>query len=144
LDNPLGNPPLPGITLSGGLNWPGFLVTEFNGSTTFGYDYAAVVDKNIVPGYGPDVRSFTEQIQLWKSTAPNIPYKSADTLVGALFGINDILSEFWPGRDAPVLEIVDRYIEQFQLLHDSCRGIRFFFAVTIPRKSRSHCRFVLW
>lgn len=30
--NPIGNPDLPGWTSSGGLNWPGYLATEFNTS----------------------------------------------------------------------------------------------------------------
>lgn len=135
--NPLGNPPLPGQTLSGGLNWAGFLVTELATSKTAGYDYAfsgAVVDKAIVPGYGEGVRSFTEQIELWQQTAPSVPYTSNNTLVGALFGINDILSEFWPGRDAPVDKVVDRYFEQFQILYDAEPSVRNFFAITVPRE----------
>ena len=39
--NPIGNPPLPGGTSSGGKNWVGLLVTKFNVSSVFLYNFAS-------------------------------------------------------------------------------------------------------
>jgi hypothetical protein len=38
--NPIGNPPYPGTTTSGGANWVGYLATKYNDSTILAYDYA--------------------------------------------------------------------------------------------------------
>jgi hypothetical protein len=38
--NPIGNPPYPGRTTSGGANWVGYLTTEYNDSAILAYDYA--------------------------------------------------------------------------------------------------------
>jgi hypothetical protein len=137
-EQPLGNPPFPGRTRSGGINWAGVLTTELNTSLTLGYNYAfsgGIVDKNIIPGYFDDIRSFTESMELWEATVPEIPYTSENTLAGVLYGTNDILSEYWErDQDAPVGAIVESYIRQLQILYDADPGVRYFFAITEPRK----------
>ncbi|KAI9148870.1 Acetylesterase [Paramyrothecium foliicola] len=137
---PLGNPPLPGRTRSGGLNFAGILLTELQSALTLGYNYAfsgGIVDKSIIPGYGEEFRSFTEQIDLFKETEPSIQWTSEDTLAGALFGFNDIWSENLEGRNSPVEEIVASFIEQFRILYNTGPGVRNFFAITLPPVSRS-------
>lgn len=134
----MGNPPFPGRTRSGGINWAGILTTEQNTSLTLGYNYAfsgGIVDKSIIPGYFDDIRSFTESIDLWEQTVFDIPYTSEDTLAGVLYGSNDILSEYWErDQDAPVGAIVESYIRQLQVLYDAKPGVRYFFAFTEPRR----------
>jgi hypothetical protein len=136
-ENPLGNPPLPGNTRSGGFNYAGFLVTELNITLTLGYNYAfsgSIVDKSIIPGYGEEFRSFRESVDLFKETEPNIPWTPENTLAGALFGFNDVWSENLEGRDSPVEDIVSSFVNQFQVLYDFGPGVRNFFAITLPRK----------
>lgn len=85
------------------------------------------------PGNG--IRSFVEQMAQWKSsvgTKPsNAPWMSDNTVAGAFFGINDILGKFWDNQDAPVTQMVDRFIQQFQTLYAG--GVRNFFFITVPR-----------
>ena len=136
--NPIGNPALPGSTFSGGYDWPGYLVTAFNTSQTLLYNYAvggATVDSSLVAPPGNGIKSFVEQTAQWKSGVASkpsyAPWTSENTLAGAFFGINDILQKYWKNQDAPVLQMVDRYFQQFQTMYAA--GVRNFFIITVPR-----------
>ncbi|KEY72681.1 hypothetical protein S7711_02472 [Stachybotrys chartarum IBT 7711] len=136
--NPLGNPPLPGWTASGGLDWVGFMVTEFNRSLTLSYNFAyggATTDASLVTPYDPSVRSFVDQIGQFNSsiaTHPSYaPWTAANTLAGVWMGVNDVGNTFWlEGQPARIGAIMDVYFSQLQVLYNA--GVRNFVLLTVP------------
>lgn len=145
-DNPLGNPPLPGYTASGGLNWVGFLVSEFNVSTLLSYNFAyggATVDSDIVAPYEPSVLSFVDQVTEFSesiaSHPTSAPWITANTLVGVWLGVNDVGNAYYLSNITDILnEVVTRYFEQLQIIYDA--GARNFFLLSCPRKSQMETR----
>jgi phospholipase/lecithinase/hemolysin len=141
--NPLGNPPLPGWTASGGLDWVGFMVTEFNASLTYSYNFAyggATVDADIVTPYDPSVISFIDQVQIFSdnlAAKPDYaPWTSENTVVGVWMGVNDIGNSFWLGNSTDVnTAVIGRYFEQLEILHEA--GIRSFILLSVPPTDRS-------
>jgi hypothetical protein len=136
--NPLGNPDLPGLTSSGGLNWPGYLVTEFNTSMTYAYILAvggATVDNSIVPSVVPSV---SDQVMLWTQHLGPKPAYAPWTAERALFavwiGVNDIGNTFFlPGEEARLNQDLDRLFVLLGALYAS--GGRNFAVLNVPRKS---------
>lgn len=138
--NPLGNPALPGYTASGGLDWVGFEVTEYNASLLLSYNLAyggATVDASLVAPYADTVLSFVDQVgefsQSLASKPDWAPWTSDNALVGVWIGVNDIGNSFWLSNVTDVLDAVTtRYFELLQVTYDA--GVRNFVLLTAPRK----------
>lgn len=144
LGNPIGNPALPGSGFSGGASWPVVLVTQLNTSSTLLYNFAvggATVDTALVEPPGQGIPSFVEQVTQWDTKVRSRVqgWNGENTLAGAFFGINDILQKYWKGQDAPLPQMVERFVGQFEIMY--ARGVRNFFVITVPRES--FYRFVL-
>ncbi|KDQ26465.1 carbohydrate esterase family 16 protein [Pleurotus ostreatus PC15] len=106
LANPIGNPPFPGFTATGGANWVGFGTTTFNKSKIFTYNYAyggATIDANLVAPYTPTVISLTQQVDQFLTTVankpPSTPWTSANSLFSVFIGINDIGNSYYLSGD---------------------------------------------
>ncbi|OLN81329.1 putative endoglucanase type F 2 [Colletotrichum chlorophyti] len=136
--NPLGNPELPGWTASGGLDWVGFMVTQFNASLVYSYNLAyggATTDASLVTPYAPTVLSFIDQVtEFSRSLAPKptwAPWNADNTLVGVWMGVNDVGNSFWFSNiDTLLVQILQRYFDQLQILYDA--GVRKFVLLTVP------------
>ncbi|ROW04209.1 hypothetical protein VSDG_00939 [Cytospora chrysosperma] len=137
-NNPLGNPPLPGWTASGGLNWVGFLVSEFNDSTLLSYNFAyggATTDSNLVTPYDPSVLSFVDQVTEFSESVAShpsyAPWTAENTLVGVWIGVNDVGNIYWLSNVTDVLDaVISRYFEELQTIYDA--GARNFFILSCP------------
>jgi len=140
VNNPLGNPPLPGWTASGGLNWIGFMVTEFNTTAAVSYNFAyggATVDADLVTPYTSTVKSFVDQVTDFSTQLAShpsyAPWTADNTIVAVWMGVNDIGNSFWLEDEDELLEkILTRYFEQLQIIYDA--GARNFVLLTVPRK----------
>jgi hypothetical protein len=129
--NPLGNPALPGYTASGGLDWVGFMVTEYNASLLLSYNLAyggATTDASLVTPYASTVLSFVDQVNEFSTSLASkpdwAPWTSENTLVG---------NTFWLTNMTDVLDAVTtRYFELLQITYDA--GVRNFVLLSVPRK----------
>ncbi|TFY83227.1 hypothetical protein EWM64_g783 [Hericium alpestre] len=109
--NPLGNPPYPGYTAVGGVNWIDQATTVSNHSLVLTYNYAyggATIDASLVAPYEPTVLSLTDQVNEFLAqpdvgTGTKI-WNTSNTLFSVWIGINDIGNSYYePGdRDANV------------------------------------------
>ncbi|KAF9465164.1 hypothetical protein BDZ94DRAFT_1307321 [Collybia nuda] len=104
--NPLGNPPYPGWTATGGENWVDYVTTAYNRSLLFTYNYAyggATIDANLVQPYTPTVLSLTDQVnQFLNSVASkpaSTPWTSSNALFSIWIGINDIGNSYYLSGD---------------------------------------------
>lgn len=94
--NILGNPSLPGWTTSGGLNWLGYAITEFNSTLTLSYNLAvggATTDQVLIPPYTPTVKTFVDQVDDFETNivgAGNVPWTPETLLVGIWIANNDV------------------------------------------------------
>uniref|UniRef100_A0A8H7K358 CBM1 domain-containing protein n=1 Tax=Bionectria ochroleuca TaxID=29856 RepID=A0A8H7K358_BIOOC len=139
-NNIIGNPNFPGSTSSGGHNWLGWLITQFNkkNTVTYAYNFAdggAVVDSSIITPFRSDVRTFTDQIQSFKkhlASKPSwAPWNADNSLVGVWLGINDIGRSYTLNNATAVIrESVDMYFEHLEYLYSA--GIRNFFLLSVP------------
>ena len=104
--NPLGNPPYPGWTATGGENWVDYVTTTYNNSEVLTYNYAyggAVIDRNLVTPYQESVVTLTEQVndQFLEQVGTVDGWTSENALFSVWIGINDIGNSFWlSDRDA--------------------------------------------
>jgi hypothetical protein len=138
--NPLGNPPLPGWTASGGLNWVGFLVSQFNVSTLLSYNFAyggATTNASLVTPYASTVLSFIDQVTQFSNSIAShpsyAPWTAADTLVGVWIGVNDVGNSYWRSDETTLLgQIMDSYFGQLQIIYDA--GARNLVLLSVPRK----------
>ncbi|TEA16249.1 Acetylesterase [Colletotrichum sidae] len=136
--NPLGNPDLPGWTASGGLDWVGFMVTQYNASLTYSYNLAyggATTDASLIAPYAPTVLSFVDQVaEFSRSLAPKpswAPWTAENTLVGVWMGVNDVGNSFWLGnRETLTAQVLAAYFAQLQVLYDA--GVRNFVLLGVP------------
>lgn len=85
--NPLGNPPYPGWTASGGTNWISDIVAKYNNSLLLSYNLAyggATVNASLVAPYLPTVYSIIDQVdefQEYLSPPPSwAPWDAKNTL----------------------------------------------------------------
>jgi phospholipase/lecithinase/hemolysin len=137
--NPLGNPPLPGWTASGGLNWVGFLASQYNTSTLLVYNFAyggATTNASIVEPYREDVLSFIDQVSLFSGSIASKPSYAPwgdNALFGVWMGVNDVGNSWWKEDYEEILErVMDSYFGQLQVLYNA--GARNFVLLTVPRK----------
>lgn len=141
--NPLGNPAFPGYTTSGGANWIGFLVTEYNKSLLLSYDFAyggATTDADLVTPYLPTVLSFIDQVTEFTNSIAShpatTPWTSENTLFGVWMGVNDVGNTYYESNVTDILDaIMVKYFEQLQIMYDA--GGRNFVLLSVPRKSSS-------
>ncbi|KAL2266804.1 hypothetical protein VTJ83DRAFT_6156 [Remersonia thermophila] len=137
LSNPLGNPAFPGWTASGGLNWVGFLASQYNTSTLLAYNFAyggATTDSSIVEPYRPEVLSFIDQVAQFSGSIASKPAYAPwgdNALFGVWMGVNDVGNSWWKEDYDQILErIMDSYFSQLQVLYDA--GARNFVLLTVP------------
>lgn len=138
--NPLGNPPLPGWTASGGLNWVGMLVSQFQVSNLLSYNFAyggATTDSNLVKPYDPSVKSFVDQVgQFSNSLAAHpsyAPWTASNTLVGVWIGVNDVGNTYYLSNVTDVTNaVIAKYFEQLQIIYNA--GARNFVLLSVPRE----------
>jgi hypothetical protein len=139
--NPLGNPPLPGWTASGGLNWVGFLASQFNTSTLLAYNFAyggATTNATLVQPYAPTVLSFIDQVAQFSGSIASkpsyAPWTAETALFGVWMGVNDVGNAWWKAEyDTLLGQIMDSYFGRLQVLYDA--GGRNFVLLGVPRKS---------
>lgn len=96
-DNPLGNPPYPGWTSTGGENWVGYLATKFNKSSILTYNYAyggAVINETLVTPWQPNLIHLTGQVDQFLEGAAvrsgGEKWNGDNALFSIFIGINDI------------------------------------------------------
>ncbi|KAI9375921.1 hypothetical protein BJX61DRAFT_531263 [Aspergillus egyptiacus] len=141
--NPLGNPPFPGWSSSGGANWIANLVSKYNDSLLLSYNLAyggATVNATLVPPYTPEVLSLIDQVALFDqhlSPPPSYaPWTADNTLFAVWQGINDVGNGWYqPEPEALAREIMTQLFEQLELVYSG--GARNFAFLTVPPTDRS-------
>jgi phospholipase/lecithinase/hemolysin len=136
--NPLGNPPLPGWTASGGLDWVGFMVTEFNASLVYSYNLAyggATTNATIIPPYAPTVLSFIDQVKIFSdnlAAKPSYaPWTASNSVAAVWMGVNDVGNSFWfEDYQAINGRVLDSYFGQLEILYRA--GLRKFVLLSVP------------
>jgi hypothetical protein len=117
------------------------MVTEFNASLTYSYNFAfggATVDASIVPPYDPaTVLSLIDQVQLFSdnlAAKPDYaPWTPENTVAGVWMGVNDVGSSWYAENSTEInAAVVGAYFEQLQILYDA--GIRQLVLLNVPRK----------
>lgn len=92
--NPLGNPTFPGWTTSGGPNWIGYYITQFNNSLTYSYNYAsggATTDSKLIQPFAPTVLSFVEQVERYLTNTKKqgfVKWNASNSLFAVWIGVN--------------------------------------------------------
>jgi hypothetical protein len=92
--NPLGNPTFPGYTTSGGPNWIGYYITQYNSSPVYSYNFAsggATTDAKLVTPFAPTVLSFVDQVNLYlksSKTAGFTRWNAANSIFAVWIGVN--------------------------------------------------------
>lgn len=144
LGNPLGNPPYPGWTATGGENWVDYVTTKNNRSLLLTYNYAyggATIDANLVAPYTPTVLSLTDQVNQFLSGAAtkpaSTPWKSANALFSIWIGINDIGNSYYLSGDRAAFSdtLLNAEFALVQKLYNV--GARNFLFVNVPPIERS-------
>lgn len=151
-DNPLGNPPYPGLTSSRPApNWIDFLTAKYNHSALLTYNLAvggATVDSSLVFPFLPIVPSLKEQVyqrfvpaynQLNGTASLTQPWNGNDTLFAFWIGINDVNNSY--GRGSSVTGALNRqimavYSELLRFLFADM-GMRNFVLLNVPSIDRS-------
>ncbi|EKD17131.1 uncharacterized protein L3040_005350 [Drepanopeziza brunnea f. sp. 'multigermtubi'] len=146
--NPIGNPPLPGFTTSGGPNW---LITLLTSRTPniLTYNFAsggATTNASLVTPFAPTVLSLTDQVALFNThlnpggSSPS-PAASAWTSSNSLFaiwiGVNDVGNGWYTSSWATTLPaaLMAAYTAQLESLFAA--GARNFLALTVPPIQRT-------
>ncbi|WZH44174.1 uncharacterized protein QYS62_005192 [Fusarium acuminatum] len=139
--NPIGNPPLPGSTSSGGKNYITYMATELNDTLTLAYNFArsaAVVDAGIIPTRKNTTFTFGHQIIHFNDTIGHRPHYAAwtaeNTVATIWFGLNDIPRNAYGrghgGQDKRLEASNRRMFELTEILYDI--GIRNFVFIEVP------------
>jgi len=141
--NPLGNPPYPGYTATGGPNYVDFVTVQYNKSLILNYNFAyggATIDASLVTPYEPTVLSLTDQVNEYLNSIASKPasthWTSSDTLFSIWIGINDIGNSYYAGGGSAFnTELMDAYFALVQKLYTS--GARNFLFINVPPIDRS-------
>ncbi|KAK1760285.1 hypothetical protein QBC47DRAFT_427356 [Echria macrotheca] len=136
--NPLGNPPFPGWTASGGENWIGFLTASYNASVIYTYNFAyggATTNASLVTPWKPEVLSFVDQVALFEGNVGGMVMKKGwraeDVLVGVWMGVNDVGNGWWKEDWETVLgEVMDSYFGELGRVWGT--GARNFVLLGVP------------
>ncbi|TFY55804.1 hypothetical protein EVG20_g9187 [Dentipellis fragilis] len=123
--NPLGNPPYPGYTAVGGVNWIDQATVVTNHSLVLTYNYAyggATINATLVAPYEPTVLSLIDQVNQFLAQ-PNVGtgdkiWTSSNALFSVWIGINDIGNSYYQSgsRDAFSDTLLDNYFELIEKL----------------------------
>ena len=148
--NPLGNPKMPGKTSSGGMNWAGYMATEFNSTLTLLYNFArsgSTVDAEIIPPRIDKRFSFANQVVHFNDTIGHKPdyavWTAENTVATIWLGINDItLSYKQRGIETKYNNAVWRIFDLSDMLYEM--GIRQFVFIEAPRTYRPELKFGLY
>ncbi|PPQ96397.1 hypothetical protein CVT26_004999 [Gymnopilus dilepis] len=144
LSNPIGNPPFPGYSATGGANWVGYLTATYNNSLLFTYNYAyggATINASLVAPYEPTVLSLGDQVNQFLTTVankpPSTPWTSANSLFSVWIGVNDIGNSYYQSgnRSAFAETLLDNYFSLVQKLYNA--GGRNFLFANVPPIDRS-------
>ncbi|KAK7464133.1 hypothetical protein VKT23_006296 [Stygiomarasmius scandens] len=142
--SPLGNPPYPGGTTTGGPNWIDFDTVSYNKSLILTWNYAyggATIDANLAPPYTPTVLSMTDQVNEFLNGAAKKPASAPWTSENALFsvwiGINDLSYTWWQPGDPKALSntLLDAEFALIDKLYDV--GAKNFLFINVPPVERS-------
>jgi phospholipase/lecithinase/hemolysin len=119
----------------------GYLITEFNASTTYSYNLAvggATTDSALIPPYSDTVKSFVDQVdELRQEFATNPPWVSENLLVGVWIGNNDVGNSFaQDNKKSLYLQTSAKYIQQLQKLYEL--GARNFVILSAGREFHFH------
>jgi phospholipase/lecithinase/hemolysin len=141
--NPLGNPAYPGYTTSGGPNWIGYLVREYNASAVYSFNFAyggATVNASLVKPYQPTVKSLIDQVKQFSDSIASkpsyAPWTAATSLFGIWMGVNDVGNSYGNANVTDLHEkIMEDYFEQVEVLFKA--GARNFAFLNVPRMSIS-------
>lgn len=149
--NPIGNPALPGTTSSGGLNWLGYLVTDFNtsfssdeNSLTLAYNFARPGGTLNRQPFGSKNPDFGVQIDWFEENYVNIDkqlrrWTPLNSVVSVFYGVNDINGIFAKNLDQDnnniglITDLMKDYMAGLERLYGF--GLRKYIAITAPRKS---------
>ncbi|KAK0446963.1 uncharacterized protein EV420DRAFT_1714429, partial [Desarmillaria tabescens] len=158
--NPLGNPPYPGWTSTGGQNWVDYVTTVDNTSLVLTYNLAsnsqlngqvrlltswagATISADLVAPFDPTVLSLTDQVNQfldsYAAKPSTTPWTSASTLFSVWIGINDIGNSYYLGgdRDAFSDTLLDAYFALVEKLVRRMVGARNFLFLNVPPVDRS-------
>ncbi|KAF2012528.1 carbohydrate esterase family 16 protein [Aaosphaeria arxii CBS 175.79] len=138
--NPFGNPAYPGYTSSGGPNWIGYLVTTYNSSLLYSYNFAyggATVNASLVKPYKPEVKSLIDQVKQFSSSslATNPPWTPKESLFGIWMGVNDVGNSYGQNDSVLLGKILDDYFGQVEILYRA--GARNFVFLSVPPINKS-------
>ncbi|RPB15519.1 hypothetical protein P167DRAFT_459648, partial [Morchella conica CCBAS932] len=131
--NPMGNPTFPGSTSSGGINWLGYLVTEFNRTVALNYNFAsggAATNNSVVSSSGTPLTTQVATFLQYLGTGG--PWSSDDSLFVFWIGINDIGNSYYLDVDQVALhsELMDTIFNLVQQLY--AVGARRFLFMSVP------------
>ncbi|KAI0262174.1 hypothetical protein BC834DRAFT_829225 [Gloeopeniophorella convolvens] len=142
--NPLGNPPYPGYTAVGGVNWIDQATVVSNHSLVLTYNYAyggATIDATLVQPYEPTVLSLTDQVNQFL-TQPNVGtgtkiWTSSNSLFSVWIGINDIGNSYYNSGNRTQFSttLLNAYFNLVEKLYGT--GARNFLFVNVPPVDRS-------
>ncbi|KAF8181809.1 hypothetical protein BJ912DRAFT_605219 [Pholiota molesta] len=142
--NPIGNPPFPGYSATGGANWVGYLTATNNKSLIYTYNYAyggATIDATLVAPYETTVLSVTDQVNEFLSTAASkpasTPWTSANSLFSVWIGVNDIGNSYYASGDRGAFSdtLLNAEFALIQKLYNA--GARNFLWGNVPPIDRS-------
>ncbi|KAI9052027.1 hypothetical protein LZ554_004281 [Drepanopeziza brunnea f. sp. 'monogermtubi'] len=138
--NPIGNPPLPGYTTSGGPNWLiTLLTTPTPNILTYNFAYGgATTDASLITPYAPTVLSLTDQVALFNTHLTAAPaWSSTNALFAIWIGVNDVGNGWYAANWASTLPaaLMAAYTAQLESLYAA--GARNFLALTVPPIQRT-------
>jgi len=148
LANPIGNPPWPGNTSSAGLNWVGYLVSKYNSTPIFNYNFGfggATVSSHLVAPFYFGTQCLEDQVETeflpyygYQNSTYRSAWASNDTLFTFWIGINDIINsnDFNNGTNATLMAaIFTEYGNLLDIMYDS--GARNFLLIDVPTIQKS-------
>ncbi|KAJ4317082.1 hypothetical protein N0V84_007535 [Fusarium piperis] len=141
--NPIGNPRWPGKTSTGGKNWIGYMVSEFNHTLSLAYGFAssgAVVDRRLVTPRPHNAYCFRDQIRHLNMSIGHrpdyAPWNADNAVVAIWFGVNDVRLSYAQNGIKRLIESVVKRL--FELTHELYNlGFRYFIFLEAPRKYTS-------
>ncbi|KAF2859287.1 carbohydrate esterase family 16 protein [Piedraia hortae CBS 480.64] len=143
-DNPLGNPPYPGLTAVNGPTWTSYFVVNYNASVIKAIDVAsggAVVDGDIIPPFSPTILSLRNQtedyfIPHFTGSHRKMDWDPNTTLFAIWIGINDVIGTLHHPSGAKVLmNALAAYAGVVGELYTA--GARNFLFFTVPPVDKS-------
>ncbi|KAI2633344.1 hypothetical protein GGS21DRAFT_129912 [Xylaria nigripes] len=146
VENPLGNPPYPGIISTDGLNWVDFITFKYNASTLLTYNFgysAATVDSNVIPPMNPAALSLRVQVESefipgYTGCSAKANWTGDDSIFIIWIGINDIRNTYCQGANVTNL-LNDRDFAIMADLVDQIysAGGRNYVFINVPPLDRS-------